>query len=530
MQEKIVYEIQHDRKTGIWNRMIDNHMISSHKRSFLLYMRFIMCAQKSCSIILFCVSLLLHPQIGWEVFAHEDISSAPSHSRQIIIDTDMGLDDVRALFAFFGSTDIKIRGIISVEGSAAIGKGLDNLIGMVEASHRETIPIFQGYAFQDGQIPPWRETANQLGGYPFPPPKTGGRSRHTMDALISLLTDHQSSIDYCALGPLTNLAHLDQAHPGILKNLHAVWLPARISTSGEVRGWNFTYDRSSSKIVFENASNIILIDTSEGARINPCRRFSSISGSSYPAAWIAKFLSDQCAENEHLVVSDELAAASLIAPETITISDERYYADISDTVRIIPDKQGNIRVAKIEQLDSAVELLKNLWSISLEARSMQHEHQPDDPIPTQDLLKRFHGHLGPYVVLGYRMGRLALKLTGSEGHFNISVEVYSILKPPQSCLIDGIQLGSGCTLGKRNIDIHETAKPAYAIFTIKDGMRVTIKLRDEVPSMVATLIDEKGVEAAGQILLEKEIGMLFETEIDSSPGFKNQEEKEGEKK
>ncbi len=28
--------------------------------------------------------------------------------------------------------------------------------------------------------------------------------------------------------------------------------------------------------------------------------------------------------------------------------------------------------------------------------------------------------------------------------------------PPQSCIIDGIQLGSGCTLGKRNIDLVES--------------------------------------------------------------------------
>jgi len=67
-------------------------------------------------------------------------------------------------------------------------------------------------------------------------------------------------------------------------------------------------------------------------------------------------------------------------------------------------------------------------------------------------LARFHGHLGPYIVLGYRMGRYALGRFG-ENPFAISARVYCSGITPQSCLADGVQLGSGCTLGKRNIEL-----------------------------------------------------------------------------
>ena len=67
-------------------------------------------------------------------------------------------------------------------------------------------------------------------------------------------------------------------------------------------------------------------------------------------------------------------------------------------------------------------------------------------------LARFHGHLGPFIVLGYRMGRYALKNLG-ENPFAIKARVYCSGVTPQSCLADGIQLGSGCTLGKGNITI-----------------------------------------------------------------------------
>lgn len=67
-------------------------------------------------------------------------------------------------------------------------------------------------------------------------------------------------------------------------------------------------------------------------------------------------------------------------------------------------------------------------------------------------LARFHGHLGPFIVLGYRMGRYALKNLG-ENPFAIKAWVYCSGVTPESCLADGIQLGSGCTLGKGNIEI-----------------------------------------------------------------------------
>jgi formylmethanofuran dehydrogenase subunit E len=67
-------------------------------------------------------------------------------------------------------------------------------------------------------------------------------------------------------------------------------------------------------------------------------------------------------------------------------------------------------------------------------------------------LAAFHGHLGPYIVLGYRIGRY-VKQNFCRDPFQMKAAVFCKGVPPQSCLADGIQIGSGCTLGKRNIDI-----------------------------------------------------------------------------
>ncbi|MBU1124752.1 MAG: formylmethanofuran dehydrogenase subunit E family protein [Candidatus Omnitrophica bacterium] len=74
----------------------------------------------------------------------------------------------------------------------------------------------------------------------------------------------------------------------------------------------------------------------------------------------------------------------------------------------------------------------------------------DTSISLEEAVK-FHGHLGPYLVLGLRAGTLALQRTGSKKYFGIKVKVQGATHKPKSCLIDGLQLATGATYGKGNI-------------------------------------------------------------------------------
>jgi len=89
-----------------------------------------------------------------------------------------------------------------------------------------------------------------------------------------------------------------------------------------------------------------------------------------------------------------------------------------------------------------------------------------------------HGHLGPFLVAGIRMGHLALTLLDSPGYFGIRVESQAGSTTPLSCLNDGIQIGSGCTAGKGNLVVIDGGTPR-AIFASERGM-VEIELRQDV--------------------------------------------------
>jgi len=90
-----------------------------------------------------------------------------------------------------------------------------------------------------------------------------------------------------------------------------------------------------------------------------------------------------------------------------------------------------------------------------------------------------HGHLGPYLVSGIRMGLLALRLLDCSGYSDITAESDAGSTPPLSCLTDGIQIGCGCTPGKGNLRVTDWRRPRVW-FADSGGRTVTIELRPEV--------------------------------------------------
>ena len=125
-------------------------------------------------------------------------------------------------------------------------------------------------------------------------------------------------------------------------------------------------------------------------------------------------------------------------------------------------------------------------------------------------IKDFHGHLGPYATIGYRMGIVANRELGGDA-FKKVARVFSGTVTPLSCMIDGIQLSSGCTLGKGNITVEDLQEPR-AIFSDKEGTKsIEITLRDEVQHMLREKMTswESGEELAALVYEMPESELLL---------------------
>lgn len=119
-----------------------------------------------------------------------------------------------------------------------------------------------------------------------------------------------------------------------------------------------------------------------------------------------------------------------------------------------------------------------------------HSHVKYTPVTLQEL-ERFHGHVGPYVVLGSHMGEHAYREYGIPRFFGLTVTVEGPQAPPPSCLIDGLQWSTGATYGKHNI-VHVPA----------ERLKVTIK-------------DEGNGQCAVYTLKEKTVELLKQWEADN---------------
>jgi formylmethanofuran dehydrogenase subunit E len=126
-------------------------------------------------------------------------------------------------------------------------------------------------------------------------------------------------------------------------------------------------------------------------------------------------------------------------------------------------------------------------------------------------LKRFHGHLGPYVVVGYRMGRMARSRLQGRMHATVMTGG----KPPLSCVVDGIQFSSSCTMGKGNISIEERGQ-ASAVF-VDDRRVLEIRLEEEIKAVIDGSMSRETEESIALAVFEEDAAALFHiTEVESS--------------
>ncbi len=105
----------------------------------------------------------------------------------------------------------------------------------------------------------------------------------------------------------------------------------------------------------------------------------------------------------------------------------------------------------------------------------------------KDFLKRaieFHGHLGPYLVLGLRAGLYANEILGKDP-FKMKAFIETQISPPQSCFADGVQFSTGCTLGKGNISIKESE--GLKVYFEKDNKKLKLVLKKEIIEEIGSL-------------------------------------------
>ena len=96
-----------------------------------------------------------------------------------------------------------------------------------------------------------------------------------------------------------------------------------------------------------------------------------------------------------------------------------------------------------------------------------------------DLLEEaasFHSHLGPFLVLGLKAGKLALReLRTKQGDSKLSAQIELPYRIPISCLLDGVQFSTGCTIGNKRLSFVDSTDITLSFTRSEKTIRLTLK-------------------------------------------------------
>ena len=121
----------------------------------------------------------------------------------------------------------------------------------------------------------------------------------------------------------------------------------------------------------------------------------------------------------------------------------------------------------------------------------------------------FHGHLGPYLVVGLLAGEAVLKILACRKYFGLKVLVYGATEKPKSCFIDGLQLSTGATYGKGNIKKLKAGELSVKFVNLENKRNITLKLKDDLINKLESTPTHKECERLAGKLYKTHYSKLF---------------------
>ena len=101
------------------------------------------------------------------------------------------------------------------------------------------------------------------------------------------------------------------------------------------------------------------------------------------------------------------------------------------------------------------------------------------PLEVKSVLEKateFHGHLGPFLAIGVRLGLVGLKKICKQNDDQLTIDVSLPLHIPFSCIIDGLQVTTQCTVGNQKLSLKDSDSIQARFKRENDRLEVTVAL------------------------------------------------------
>jgi len=420
----------------------------------------------------------------------------------VIIDTDGGMDDLRAICMILAWKEFEILAITTSNGICSSGQAYHKVTGLLDHFGHQGIPVGMGKKMDIGREP----CMEKVGKLPWAGNNRGNNKGQieAVELIHKTAEQEDQPVYFLGLGPLTNLsAYLTEQNN---KNIRLVWLNEDPSLSG---GTNYNFDRDAAESVSVGIDNLTIVTPpaesifldghfTEGLK-NTEGRYSELLHKLHSSEKYA-FLKGK----EAFKMGDELVPLYLAYPGLFNVSGTeiktaRYKGERDEAIqKSMVLLSGNTNMSNTFNSFPVDEELyaEDVKEIVKKVIGNYGREEWRVGVLTQEL----HGHFGIYSIIGTKMGLRA------RDYFNIGIDDLAIVsyagrKPPLSCMNDGLQVSTGGTLGHGLISVsEETPHLPAATFEFK-GRKVGLELKQEYWQQIKEDIG-KTIEKCGALTPE----------------------------
>ncbi len=410
----------------------------------------------------------------------------------VIIDTDGGIDDMRAITMLLASPDVRVLGIIASPGVLSAENSYLKVKSLLNSFFHEGIPVginrdckFKSPEFKYALNTKWGNedilSAKDALDY--------------VELIRNLFAAEKASVKFISLGGLTSVRSASEQIPSFSQQVkEIVWSSGGLS---DLKGFNYNIDSKSAVSILNGKMPVRIVKAKEASLFYDddfIKEFKKINNDY--AQEIADFFTKGIADEHEFAkeINDELVPLFLHYPQLFNsnpagINSESYPSDVSAL------KDKILTILKGETIP----------------RNQVVKTFPDDPSFYYDDLKDYvaeiigkygqdewisgiianelHRHLGVFAIIGVKMGIRARE------YFNTGVDEFKVTSyagstPPISCFNDGLQVSTGATPGHGLLTVvSETPVKPVAEFNYIHG-KIRVSLKPEITKKVSDELKE----------------------------------------
>lgn len=437
------------------------------------------------------------------------LTAAHAHSGKarfhIVVDTDGAADDLRTLCLLLGNREAEVLAVTTSEGALLPDSAAVRVRALLDSFYHEGIPVGAGRAVQ-APVPAWRAHSLRVAWGDA----AAGDLPAAGELLAQTLADEEEQVVVVALGALTNLSDLLRERPDLGRRIERiVWYN---DSAAPLSGANYATDSTAAHRVLASGVPVTVVTACSSCPmvITPAL-LDSVAAVPTPYARkiVATHRAAPLAElvaAGHLRAWDDLTAVWLFAPELFTVhrlsatvdacrlADERAVrraqAQLTAILRGKPDNESRVFYGfPIARDLYAADVAPLVDSVIVRHGSSEWR--------AGVLTNELHGHLGIYATIGVKMGIRARE------YFNIGVDDIRVVtfagsRPPVSCMNDGLQVGTGASVGHGLIDVASVDAPRpEARFTFKNKT-IRLALKPAYADRIRRDV-QRGVELHGDL-------------------------------